>query len=89
MDKKYTLSYRREATSYLRRLEKKVFDKITFQLLKIAMWFEEGLDIARMKWFDESMYRLKIGNLRIIYQKQDDVMVILVIKIWPRGDVYK
>lgn len=34
-------------------------------------------------------FRLRIGRYRVVYQKQDDVLVILVVRIGPRKDIYK
>ena len=35
------------------------------------------------------VYRLRIGPYRIIYTRLDDQLIIEVIKIRPRGDIYK
>lgn len=35
------------------------------------------------------LYRLRVGDWRIIYDRQDAVRVIAVEKIKPRGDAYK
>lgn len=34
-------------------------------------------------------YRLRVGNYRVIYQVQDNVLVVLVVKIGDRKDVYR
>lgn len=34
-------------------------------------------------------YRMRVGDYRIIFDRDDLVRVISVLKIWPRGDVYK
>lgn len=34
-------------------------------------------------------YRLRAGEYRIIYQVRDDVLVVLVVAIGHRGDIYE
>ncbi len=34
-------------------------------------------------------YRLRVGDWRIIYELEGDRLVILVLKIAPRGEVYR
>ena len=36
-----------------------------------------------------SGYRLRIGDWRVLYEIIDDRLVIMVVKIKPRGDAYK
>jgi len=36
----------------------------------------------------EDRYRYRVGDWRIVYQVQDDVAVVLVLTIGPRGRVY-
>ena len=37
----------------------------------------------------ENLYRVRSGNYRIIYEVQDDVLRVLVVKIGDRRDIYK
>ena len=34
-------------------------------------------------------YRLRVGDWRVIYEIQNEQLVILVLKIAPRGEVYR
>ena len=47
---------------------------------------EKG-DIIKMQGVEET-YRLRVGNYRVIYEKEDDLMVITVIEADNRGDIY-
>jgi mRNA interferase RelE/StbE len=38
---------------------------------------------------DENLYRLRVGDYRIIYQIQDKALFVLVIKISHRREVYR
>ena len=55
------------------------------------MYFDEAiqnLDIKKLKW-ESNLYRLRVWKYRIIFEKHEDKLVILVINIWARGDIYK
>ncbi len=42
-----------------------------------------------LKGEDHQFYRIKVGGFRIIYAFREEELVILVIEIGPRGDVYR
>nr|VFJ43755.1 MAG: mRNA interferase RelE/StbE [Candidatus Kentron sp. DK]VFJ45670.1 MAG: mRNA interferase RelE/StbE [Candidatus Kentron sp. DK] len=46
------------------------------------------LDIKKMQGFD-TVYRLRIGKYRLIYEIIEDELVVLIMKVGVRGDVYK
>jgi mRNA interferase RelE/StbE len=37
----------------------------------------------------EALYRIRVGAYRIVYQIRDDVLVVLVLKLGHRRDVYR
>lgn len=45
------------------------------------------LDIKKL--VGEPYYRMRVGNWRIIFDRQDKVRIIAIEKIKPRGDAYK
>ena len=44
-------------------------------------------DVDKLK--GKAGYRLRVGQYRIIYTRYEDQLVIEVVKIRPRGDIYK
>lgn len=38
---------------------------------------------------EENLYRVRVGDYRIIYELQDRVLLIVVVKVAHRGDVYR
>ena len=42
-----------------------------------------------MKGYEGNIYRLRVGDFRIIYEIFDDKVLIFIIKIGSRGDIYK
>ena len=38
---------------------------------------------------EDDLYRLRIGDYRVIYQVQDKVLLVLVVKIGNRREVYR
>lgn len=42
-----------------------------------------------MKGSEEQVFRIRVGNFRIIYEIQNNELIIFVVRIGLRGDVYK
>jgi len=74
-----------DAKSYLDLLNKETVKKIYESLRKITKEPPVG-DVKKLQG-NENLYRLRLGDLRIIFEKKDNH--ILVEKIAPRGQVYK
>ncbi len=58
------------------------------ELLKENPYTHPLLDIKKLKGV-ENVFRLRIGTFRIIYQVEEQELLILVISAGGRGDVYK
>ena len=84
----YKMKYRRQARNYLARLPFQVKSKIVETLHKLKENPDDPtLDIDTLKGGEG--YRLRVGQYRIIYTRHEDQLMIEVVKIRPRGDIYK
>lgn len=37
----------------------------------------------------DRIYRIRVGDYRVVYQINDDILLVLVVRIGTRGDVYR
>ena len=84
----YILKYRRQARNYLARLPIKIKSRIVDTLHEIKENPDDpNLDVDKLK--GKSGYRLRVGQYRIIYTRNRVQLIIEVVTIRPRGDIYK
>lgn len=48
-----------------------------------------GLHANATKLQGRPGYRLRVGDWRVIYEIQKDELVIMILKVAPRGEVYR
>lgn len=58
------------------------------RLLRAIYLLPESGDIRPMSGF-QNRYRLRVGTFRVIYTILDDLLIVQVLTIGNRGDVYK
>ncbi len=84
----YKLKYRRQARNYLARLPLRIKSAIVNNLHQLAANpSDPALDIDVLK--GKKGFRLRVGQYRVIYTRQDDRLIIEIVKVRPRGDIYK
>ena len=84
----YRLKYRRQARNYLARLPVKTKTSIVNNLHELAANPDNpDLDIENLK--GRKGFRLRVGKYRVIYTRQDDQLILEVVKVRTRGDIYK
>ena len=69
------------------RLRKKLNNKDQEKLLRAIYKIPEG-DIKRLAGEDR-LYRLRVGDFRVIYSIHYEVITIMILNIGNRGDIYK
>ncbi|GAA6493788.1 type II toxin-antitoxin system RelE/ParE family toxin [Candidatus Bariatricus faecipullorum] len=57
------------------------------RLYKAVYKLPDGTDIKKLKGVE--LYRLRVGDYRIIYRIEEEIKIITIENIDNRGDVYK
>lgn len=83
----YKITYRKSALKALSKMPSKIAEKFTASFTQLANNEEADMDIKKLE--GREGFRLRIGGYRAIYRKLNDVMVIDVINVGIRGDIYK
>lgn len=85
--RRYTVIVERQVDKVLRRLPQDVLHRVDRLLLNLA---DEPRPAGCKKVKgNDSLYPLRIGDRRLIYAIEDDKLVVLVIELAPRGQVYR
>ena len=82
----YLVEYTPAAARQIRKLNKTIQARLKS---KIAMLSENPRPHGskKLKSFEKS-YRIRVGDYRVIYDIHDDVLLVLIMKVGPRRDVY-
>ncbi len=84
----YQLLIKRQAKKKIESMSRPDRNRITEKLVLLGDNPDNSnLDVKKL--VGEPYYRLRVGNWRIIFDRQDDIKIIAVEKVKPRGDAYK
>ena len=89
MAKNYQVELTKSASKEFKKLPKKIQSKVleAFEFLSKNP-YSEILKIKKMKG-PESLFRIRIGDYRIVYEVNNGKLIVIIIKIGNRKDVYK
>ncbi len=86
MIKKYSIEIKHSAEKEIKKLDKQDLKRILQKLDELA-FNPRGHDSIKLS--NESKYRVRVGKYRILYEIFDQTLIIVVVKIAHRKDVYK
>jgi len=86
----YTLKFLGKALQDLKRIDLP-FQKIIKEKLLVLAENPTVLknNIIKLSGTKEDYYRFHVGNYRIIYEKRDKELVILIVRIGHRREIYQ
>ena len=83
----YRIELKRSATKALKKIPKADRKRIAEKIDSLA----EGPpnpEITKMKG-NNPFHKVRVGDYRIVYEIQEDVLLILIVKIGHRKDIYR
>ena len=88
MVKKYRVEFLSEAVSYLRKIDKIIAQRILNKIKWLSENFEDVVPEILTGDF-KGMYKLRVGNWRVIYGVDKEKRIIRVFMVGHRKDIYK
>ena len=82
----YKILIRPSVTKDFKSIPRKDQKKI---LVRIEALADDPRPPSSIKLSGDERYRIRQGNYRILYEIQDDVLIIIVVKVAHRKDAYK
>ena len=87
--KRFNVVFLKSAAKEFRHLPGSVRDKVLEAVALLAINpYSELLPVKKLRGMD-NLLRLRVGDYRIIYQVERQVVKIIIIKIGHRRDVYR
>jgi len=87
--KKFTIIYTKEALKFLYKNDRLLKNKIEEKLIDYYHFWNKNIDIKILEPKKLGFYRLRLWKFRIIFEKNDTKLIIHILKIWSRWDIYK
>lgn len=83
----YKIEWRKSAVKEFEKLPKKEKAALIEKILLLA---KEPKPVNSVKLVgSENAYRIRQGNFRVVYQIDDGVLIVLIVRVAHRREVYK
>ncbi len=72
----------------MRKLPQKLSARIKSKLIALAQDpYSKHNNVTKLQ--EQDGYRLRVGDWRVIYEIRDEELIIFVLRVAPRGGVYR
>lgn len=83
----YKVEFTKGARKMLKKLSPELQDRIQSKIDDLAI--EPRPDGVKKLKGEENSYRIRVGDYRIIYEIYDDILVVKVVEVGHRSEIYK
>lgn len=83
----YEVEIDNRAAFEIRKLERSVQQRVLSKIDELAEQPRPD-GVVKLKG-DDDLYRVRVGNFRVVYQINDKGLVVLVVRVADRKDVYR
>jgi len=85
----YSVQFVKSAQKEFDQLPAKLRSKIAEALVLLSQNpYSELLKVKKLKGTDE-LYRIRLGDHRVVYEIRNEMLIVVVIKIGHRSDIYR
>lgn len=84
---RYRIQVERQAERMLRRLPKDLLERLRAAIRGLAT--QPRPDGCKKLAGYANLYRVRVGDWRIVYAIEDDALLVLILDISPRGGAYR
>ena len=84
---KYRIKVQRSAAKALKKIPKPDRKRISKKIDSLAEKLP-STDTTKMKG-NNPFHKIRVGDYRIVYEIQDDLLLILIVKVGHRKDIYR
>ena len=83
---KYKIEIKRSALKEIHSLPKKNLKRV---LAKIESLAENPRPFDSQKLSSQEKYRVRVGDYRILYSIEDNILIVFIVKVAHRREVYR
>ncbi|BAY22468.1 addiction module antitoxin [Calothrix sp. NIES-2100] len=83
----YQIELTKGAVKQLKKLPKDVKERIDVKIQELAI--EPRPNGVKKLEDEDSLYRIRVGDYRVIYQIYDDILLVSIVKVKHRREVYR
>jgi mRNA interferase RelE/StbE len=83
----YQIEFTKGVIKQLKKLPANIKERIEIKVQELAI--EPRPNGVKKLQGDDNSYRVRVGDYRVIYEIQDDILLVTVIRVGHRSEVYK